>query len=329
MKRMLALVFSALLATVTATAVPADANSQPHVTTLATGIQLANGTTIGPDGALYVTEGATGRIIRVDPESGDTSVYASGLPTAIAPIGGPMDIVFHGNTAYALVSLVGPFFGSPDPSGIYRLDGPDEWTVIADLGQWALDNPPTGDLDYFITTGVHYSIENYRGGFVVADAHHNKVVQVSRSGAITELKEFANTVPSGLEVWGDNILVAMTGPTPHLPEDGQIVSLSASGSTGVVAAGGPLLLDVERGRGATLYGLAQGYFVPGQEAGAPAEPNTGELLVADGDGDFDLVVAGLDRPTSFEIVGTTAYVVGLGGDVIKVEGIGGPPYGRR
>ena len=106
------------------------------MTTLATGVQGANGSTVGPDGALYVTESATGQILRVDPESGATSVYASGLPTAVAPIGGPMDIVFHGETAYVLVSIVGEFFGTPDPSGIYRMDGPSDWTVIADLGSW-------------------------------------------------------------------------------------------------------------------------------------------------------------------------------------------------
>jgi len=35
-----------------------------------------SGSTIGPDGALYVTEGAAGRVVRVDPHSGHFTTYA-------------------------------------------------------------------------------------------------------------------------------------------------------------------------------------------------------------------------------------------------------------
>ncbi|TMP94133.1 MAG: hypothetical protein E6L08_04180, partial [Verrucomicrobia bacterium] len=40
------------------------------VTGLDTGLESAKGSTVGPDGALYVTEGAVGRISRVDPLTG-------------------------------------------------------------------------------------------------------------------------------------------------------------------------------------------------------------------------------------------------------------------
>jgi hypothetical protein len=290
----------------------------------------ANGSTIGPDGALYVTASDTGQILRVDTTTGAASVYASGLPTRVAPIGGPMDLVFHEGTAYVLVSLVGDFFGTSDPTGIYRMDGPSDWTVIADLGQWALDNPPGDEIDYFIPTGVHYSIDTFRGGFVVAEAHHNKVLQVSLLGHISELHAFGNVVPTGLETWGHRVLVALAGPQPHLPEDGRIVSVSPGGTdVQQVAAGGPLLLDVERGRGATLFGLAQGDFPDGEPDGTPAQANTGQLLRSDGDGGFEVIVDGLDRPTSMEIVGNTAYVVGLSGDVVRVSGLASAPFGRR
>lgn len=301
----------------------------PTVEPLASGIAGASGSTIGPDGALYVTESDTGRILRIDTSSGDTTVYAAGLPTRIAPIGGPMDVVFKGGTAYVLVSLVGEFFGTDDTSGIYRMDGFDEWTLVADLGQWALDNPPGDEFDWFIPTGVHYSIETFRGGFVVADAHHNKVLYVSPDGTISALEEYGNIVPAGLDTWGRDVLVSFTGPAPHLPDDGVIRRVDPKGGEEVVATGGRLLVDVERGRGATVFGLAQGFFTPGQPDGSPAEPDTGELLIADGDGGFEVVVDGLDRPTSMEIVGTTAYVIGLAGTVVVVDDIAGPPYGGR
>lgn len=326
MQRNRIIVFVAALAmTATVSPSPTSASpptSEPSVSILADGIQGANGSTVGPDGALYVTESDTGQILRVDRVSGTTTVYASGLPTRVAPIGGPMDIVFRGHKAYVLVSLVGEFFGNSDINGIYRMDGPDEWTVIADLGEWALAHPPGPDIDFFIPTGVHYAIERFRNGFVVSDAHHNKLLRVSRRGAISELATFGNVVPAGLETHGKTVLLALTGPAPHLPEDGQIVAVDPrTGGNRLVAAGGPLMVDVEKGPGHSLFGLAQGFFTPGTQDGSPAEPDTGELLVVDPDGGVTPIVEGLDRPTSMEIVGDTAYVVGLSGEVVRIDDI--------
>jgi sugar lactone lactonase YvrE len=297
----------------------------PSTTVIASGvIEGANGTTIGPDGALYATMSDTGEILRIDRDDGETSVYATGLPPRVADIGGPMDIVFHGGTAYVLVSL----FGTDDPTGIYRMDGPGDWTVIADLGAWAEANPPAPEIDIFIPTGVHYSLENYRGDLVVTDAHHNKVLRVGLDGTIEELVALGNVVPTGLETWGNQLLFTLAGPVPHLPENGRIMSLTR-GRLDQIASGGPLLIDVERGRGATLFGLAQGIFTEGNPEGSPADPNTGLLLRADGDGGFVTVAEELDRPTSMEIVGNDAYVVGVSGDVLRVDDIAGPPFGSR
>src|SRR6187200_244791 len=72
-----------------------------------------SGSTVGPDKALYVTDGPGGRVLRVDPGTGAVTTFASGLPRAVpeAGIGGAMDVVFLGDTAYVLVTLVGPAFG--------------------------------------------------------------------------------------------------------------------------------------------------------------------------------------------------------------------------
>src|SRR5882724_11132703 len=88
----------------------------PTATRLVTGLEGASGSTIGPDGALYVTEGAVGRISRVDPQTGEKTTFASGLPRAIigiggSSIGGAIDVAFIDNIAYALVTLVSPDVG--------------------------------------------------------------------------------------------------------------------------------------------------------------------------------------------------------------------------
>jgi len=93
-----------------------------------------------------------------------------------------------------------------------------------------------------------------------------------------------------------------------------------------VASGSPLLVDVEFGRGRTLYALSQG-IGSGGPPGSPALPNTGALVKVNSDGTFTPVIEGLDRPTSLELIGTTAYVVTLGGEIWKIDGVSGPPYG--
>jgi hypothetical protein len=60
--------------------------------------------------------------------------------------GGPVDVAFLGRTADVLVTLVGPDVGGNDTVGIYRVDGPDRFTVVADIGAFAIDNPPATDF---------------------------------------------------------------------------------------------------------------------------------------------------------------------------------------
>jgi hypothetical protein len=94
-----------------------------------------------------------------------------------------------------------------------------------------------------------------------------------------------------------------------------------------VASGAPLLVDVEFGRGRTLFALSQGIHAGGPE-GSPALPNTGTLLRVAADGSFVPVAENLNMPTSLEVIGTTAYVVTLAGEIWRIDEISGPPYGR-
>jgi hypothetical protein len=294
-------------------------------TELLTGLEGGSGSTVGPGGALYVTESAAGRISRVDPETGDITTFASGLPKSIVGIGGTTDVAFIGGTAYALVTLVGPDVGGSDIVGIYRVDGPDSFTVVADIGAFALSNPPNTPFD--IPTGVQYALETYRGGFLVTDGHHNRVLRVTPDGEVSELVAFGNIVPTGLAVSGNTVYMAEAGPVPHEPEDGKVVSFRPKSPTATeVASGARLLVDVEFGRGRDLYALSQGVF-GGGPPGSPAQPNTGSLVKVNGNGTFTVVADGLDRPTSVEFIRNTAYVVTLSGGIWKIENVSGPPHG--
>ena len=297
---------------------------------LVTGLEESLGSTVGPDGALYVTTPLTGSIWRVNPQTGETTRFATGLPARNPDpffIGaGVVDVAFLGHTAYALVTGVNADIGGGnDRVGIYRIDGPSSFTVVADIGTWSIAHPPIPE--FFVPTGFQYAIQAYRGAFLVTDAHHNRVLRVTRDGEITQLIAFADLVPTGLAVSGNSIYVAQAGPIPHLPQNGKVVTLEpGSGTATEVASGIRLAVDVEFGRGRTLFALSQGFW-DGPFEGAPADPNTGALMRVNGDGTVTTVVGGLDRPTSVEIIDDTAYVVTLTGEVWRVSNIAAPPFG--
>ena len=339
------MLLAAVVALVAMTAPVATSAANPQVgastprllATLSGG--AASGSTIGPDGALYVPQPATGEIVRIDPRSGTQSVYASGLPRRFAPLpfGGVMDVAFFGSKAYALVSVVGAIFPDdlfachPGTVGIYRLDGPTTSTLVADIGSFACANPPPPTFAIVVPTGVQYAMEPYRGGFLVTDGHHNRVLYATLRGEISVVSQFGDIVPTGLAVQGSTVYMAEAGPVPHLPQNGKIVSFRPWWSpTVTVAAGAPLLVDVERGRGETLFGLSQGIFTCGADpscAGSPASHNTGSLVRVNAGGGFTTIATNLDQPSSLEIVGNAAYIVTLGGKIWKINEIADPPFG--
>jgi Tol biopolymer transport system component/sugar lactone lactonase YvrE len=308
-----------------------DANgkprSKPSPPTLLTAEAGGSGSTVGPDGALYVTDGAEGRVLRVDPRTGAVTTFGSGLPKSIIGVGGAIDVAFRGRTAYVLVTLVGSDVGGSDVVGIYRVDGPAGSTVVADIGAFSLAHPPS--TDFFVPTGVQYALQTFRGGFLVTDGHHNRVLRVGLEGTVSELIAFGNVVPTGLATRGKTIYMTEAGPVPHLPEDGRVVRFRAGSSAAKeVTSGGRLLVDVEFGRGG-LFALAQGVFPVGNPEGSPAAPNTGQLLKVDRHGTFDVVADGLDRPTSLEIIRNTAYVTTFGREIWRIDGISGKRHASK
>lgn len=295
---------------------------------------LGSGSTIGPDGALYVTNGTKGTLLRIDPRTGAATVVGTGLPQRVIDIGGPMDVSFIGDRAYVLVTTVSADVGGSPRSvtGVYRMRPDGTFSVFANLGRWSAKHPPK-DPDWFVPSGVQYSMEVWRHGLVVTDAHLGRVIRVDHRGRISELVAFptTNAVPLGLEVAGGRVYVSTAGPIPHVPATAQIGLVRRDGTVKVVAGWGAdytgnrgLPVDVEQGRHERIYGLLQGYWnlepTPENE-GFPAAPRTGEIVVVRPDGTFSTVVRRLDRPTSFELVGHTAFVVTLTGKVLRIDGM--------
>lgn len=300
-----------------ATAVPPGSAPEPVAEVLATGLTGPIGSTIGPDGALYVADRAAGEVVRIDLTTGAATTYASGLP--VTGPGGVFDVAFIGETAYVLISVVGPDVGGSDIGGIYRIDDVDDTTLIANIADWSIENEP--DADYFVPSGVQYAFAPYADGFLVTDGHHNRVLYVELDGEITEVAQYGNTVPTGLQVDGSKVLMAEAGPIPHDPATGRVVVLGPNHpSTRVVASGHSLIVDVEAAA-CGYYALSQGDSPGDVEPGSPGLPDSGELLRINGNGTFTVIVDELDRPTSLSFVGDTAYIVTLGGDVLVVDDV--------
>lgn len=232
---------------------------------------------------------------------------------------GPGDVAFVGDTAYAMVTLVADDLGGSDIVGIYRVDGPSSFTIIADIGQWSSDNPP--DTPFFLPTGAQISMQAYKGGLLVVDGHHNRLLWVSVDGQISELAAFQDIVPTGTDLWGDRIYLAQAGPIPHDPATGKLLALGRKSFTpSEVASGLRLLIDVEFHPGRSVYVLSHGEW-NGQFEGSPALPNTGALARVNDDGTFTVLVSSLNQPTSLEFIGNTAYVTLLSGSILRIEGL--------
>lgn len=300
----------------------AERKPEITVTRIASGLStFLLGSTVGPDGALYVPDGQEGTIWRVEPDTGEVSLFASGLPKAVwrNDQGGPGDVAFVGDTAYAMVTLVANDIGGSDIVGIYRVDGPSSFTIIADIGQWSIDHPP--DTPIFVQTGAQISMQVYKGGLLVVDGHHNRLLWVSVDGDISELVSFPDIVPTGTAIWGNKIYLAQAGPIPHDPSTGKVLALEPKSYTPIeVASGLRLLVDVEFRPGRSLYALSHGAW-NGQYEGSPAFLNTGALARVNEDGTFTILVDHLNQPTSLEFIGNTAYVTLLSGSILKIENL--------
>ncbi len=56
-------------------------------------------------------------------------------------------------------------------------------------------------------------------------------------------------------------------------------------------------------------------------------PSTGSQVEVNRDGSFTVVMDGLNLPTSLEMIGNTAYVVTLAGEIWKIDDVSAPPFG--
>jgi sugar lactone lactonase YvrE len=305
---------------------------------LATGITAPRGMKIGPDGMIYVADagsggdttapddlgktGLTGRIVKVDPATGNVSVVADKLPSNAGGEGdsvGPADVAFVGNTLYYVQTHAGTAYGFPasTPTGVYRVNSNGTVTLIADIGKFNIDNP-IDDVKNKVQQDIEpggnpYSMIERDGALFVVDGNQNQILKVTTSGTITRFAEFhGHPVTTGITYSGSGpFYVSSLGQFPFNAADGHIYRVGyPTGSVTEIASGVSSLTDVEFGPGGQLYAVnfmdqaADPFGGP-----LPWTPFTGKLMKVDlSTGTFTPIVSGFVATTSVIFNGNTAYV---------------------
>jgi hypothetical protein len=310
-------------------------------TLLASGLVSTQGAAVGPDGALYVTEGGTGgdievtppddfpadepvpgfgltgRVSRIDPETGERTTEADGLPS----LGneeeggfGLVDVAFSGATMYVLTTGDADAFGQEEwPNGIYRVNG-DDIDLIADISAFNRENPV--EFPDAGPGGNPFALDIRGSEFFVTDGNYNRILRISSNGDINILTEFDNVVPTGLEAGtGGPVLMTQFGAFPHTASNSFLVSIALpTGTTTNVAGGFAQLIDVENGPGGATYALQFG----STDTSPEGDPFSGKILSLEG-GTLTPLVTGFMLPTSLDFSGDTAYVTTLLGEVWQIE----------
>jgi len=326
----------------------AQAKGPTSGTQLVSGLRGPINARIGPDGMIYVAEsgtggatdftgadgtvyhnGLTGRISKIDPGTGTRTTVIDNLPSNGGSEGaaGPTDVAFLNGQIYYLQTHGGAGCGFPGtPTGIYRISGGSA-TLVADIGAFNLADPVDGVKDHVQADveagGNPYAMITRGSTFLVTDGNQNQVMQVTQAGAITRLMQFHNhPVATGITYQGSGPLYVTTlGQFPFKNDDGILWKVTYPGGVATqVAHGAGSLTNTAYGPNGQLYVLTIGNQAADPGGPAPWDFGSGRILRVEADGTLTPIVAGLMMPTSLVFNGNTAYVVGLLGDITKIDG---------
>ena len=151
-----------------------------------------------------------------------------------------MDVAFIGGTAYALVTVVGPDVGGSDVVGIYRSGRPEQ--LHRRRGHRRVrPGQSAGEPAFDVPTGVQYALRTYRGGFLVTDGHHNRVLRVTLDGDDHRDDRLRQHRPDRAGGRGQHDLHGRGRPRPPPARDGKVVAFGPkSTDRHEVASGAPL-----------------------------------------------------------------------------------------
>jgi hypothetical protein len=360
----------------------AQAGPPAPFTVIATGLNNPRHLSFGPDGALYVAEagaGGTSNCTNVaGPEGGEQCVGPTGSITQIANgtqtrvltglpsvddqgsgIGstGPADVTFDGTNLHVVMqdtdvqtdgsNPFDPMLGqlvtaAPNAS-------PSEWQVGPDFAAYEAANDPDNGAGPGAAAGDPpidsdpYAITPYNGGFAVADAAGNDLLDVGPAGQISLLAVFptetqtslpgdfgpqpvtvpAQAVPTSVVVGPDGALyVGELNGSPSRPGYARVFRIVPGQAPTVYASGFTFITDLAfdaQGRLLVLEADKAGLDDPGQSFGAVIRVGANGLHT-------ELASDGLVFPTGMAVgPDGTIYVSNFG---VLPAGAAGAPGGE-
>ena len=323
-------------------------SATPTVTIYATGFNNPRGLKFGPDGMLYVAEGGVGgtdstdgqctqvippigpytgtstgsQISRV--ETGVRVTFNDKFPSSQTSdltgnlVSGVSDIAWVGGTMYALTAGGGCSHGVlGHPNGIYRVNGNDTPTLVANLSAFYQSHPVANpEEDDFEPDGTPYSMIASGGSLYVVEPNHGELDRVSTGGSISRVVDISATqghiVPTAIAQRGV-FYIGNLGTFPIVPGTQKILQVTPGGQVRTVATGLTTVLGVAFDSRARMYVLENTVT-----AGEPA-PGQGDIVRFTGT-KRETLVTGLTLPTAMTFGPDGALYV-------SNVGFGPPPIG--
>ena len=190
---------------------------------------------------------------------------------------------------------------------------------------------PADGFPFVVPTGVQFALEPYRGGFLVTDGHHNRVLRVTLDGTVTQTDRVRRRRSDRARRPREHDLSRRSRPCAARAAERQDRVLR----TGIVDGDGRRLRrSARRGRRdrprADAVRPLAGPLSLRRRSGlrrSSGFTRHGSAHAGERDRRLTTIADELDQPSSLEIIGNTAYVVTLGGEVWTIDDVAGPPYG--
>jgi hypothetical protein len=339
-----------------ASAQPAAPSLPANATAVASGLINPRGFTFAPDGALVVAESGafpdgfevphgpptpmfrpatttTGRISRIDLNSGERTTIVDGLPSSASSFGdtlGPANVAYLGSDLYVLISA-GPVHGWPNyASGVYKVNADGTVRLVGNLDAFNAKNPvalvPPDD-----EISNPYDMVAADGALWITVGNRNQVYKVTTDGTVSRVADMSQGHPvlTGIAVVpGGGIVTVELTAVPYVVGSGRVSKISATGETATVAKATTAATGVAVASNGTVYVVEHA-----ESLGKPPflAPVSGRLARLTADGTLETVAGGLNQPTIARVGPDGAvYVTNVSvdgdhgeGQIIRIDTAGG------